>query len=224
MPVSALFRRSNLGVGWYVIREDINCELPDPVTAVYAAVISAGACSVSHGGMFQSTRCATALPGGCIYEKISGYGFGGLPDRTWIHGARALRHVMRLLDFEQPRKRLSGEAEASIPPISELVTEWDDFAHQDRLTRIGKSLGILRGMLMRADLGDPLAASNFEPIVLPAAWSVEEPPPGVAPSDTVSCMFDPRIKDSWFWVNEWTSVRYSTGNSRLTPDGELKPN
>jgi hypothetical protein len=129
---------------------------------------------------------------------------------------------MRLLGLEQPRRRLSGET--SIPAMSDLVTEWDDFAHQDRLTRVGQSLGVLRSMLMREDLGDPSTGGSFEPILLPAAWSTEEPPPGVSPSNTVSHMFDPRIKDSWFWVAEWTSVHDSTGSYQLTPDGELEPN
>jgi hypothetical protein len=36
-------------------------------------------------------------------------------------------------------------------------------------------------------------------------------------------MFDPRIRDAWFWTTEWTSVRDSTGWYRLTPDSELRP-
>ena len=39
---------------------------------------------------------------------VGEYGFGGLPERSWVIGARPLRHIMRLLDLSQPRRRLSG--------------------------------------------------------------------------------------------------------------------
>ncbi len=101
--------------------------------------------------------------------------------------------------------------------MSDLVGEWDDFAQRDRLIRVGESLGVIR---------DPFATSSFEPITLPVGWSKNNPPPGISESEVsgaVRYMFDPRIRDAWFWTTEWTNVRDSTDWYRLTPDGELKP-
>jgi hypothetical protein len=138
MTVSEIFRRSTLGTGCYVIRDDEDCGIPDAATTIWDAVIAAGACSVGHSGMYEAIERATALPGGYIYEMVAKYGFGGLPERSWVLGARSLRHIMRLLDLSQPHRRLSGET--SIPCLSELTDEWNEFAHRDRLSRVEASL------------------------------------------------------------------------------------
>lgn len=72
------------------------------------------------------------------------YAFGGLPQRSWVIGARPLRHIMRLLGLTQPRHRLSGEE--TIPTSSELVGEWQEFASRDLNTRIQASLVALDRM------------------------------------------------------------------------------
>lgn len=211
MRLSEVFHRSDLGTGWYVIREDDNCLLPDMPTAVLSAVIAAGACAVGHSGLYEPVTRATALPGGCMYQMLVEYGFGGLPERSWLFGARAVRHVLRLLDLEQPRRRLSGEVD--IPTIDELSREWEGFAQQDRLAKIGASLGALAWMdydnLPGSRKSEP--HGHFEPITMPI-------PPGIGGSS-----FDPRFRDDWFWRNELTTVRDSTGKYMLTPDGNLTP-
>lgn len=209
MKLSDIFRRSGLGTGWYVIREDEECPLPDGPTTILDAVITAGACSVRHSGMYQATTQATALPQGCIYEKISKYGFAGLPEGSWLFGARAARHVLRLLDIGQPQRLLSGET--SIPTVSQLAKEWDEFAHRARLVRVGESLGALRWMNYDRE-------GRFEPVELPVQWSQADVPPGVKPG-----FFDPLFRDSFFWVGESTFVSDATGSYHLTPDGGLTP-
>ncbi len=218
MRLSEIFRRSTLGTGWYVIREDDDCPLPDAPTAILAAVIAAGACSVGHSGMYEPITRATALPGGCMYQMLSEYGFGGLPERSWLFGASAVRHVLHLLDIGQARRLLSGET--SMPTVSQLAKEWDEVTHSDRLTRVGASLGALRWMnypyLPGARASD--RDGHFEPITLPIQWSQADAPPGVNPY-----LVDPLIRDGFFWTAEQTYVRDSTGSYRLTPDGNLTP-
>src|SRR5260370_33225276 len=94
--------------------------------------------------MYMPTTRAIALPGGCMFEMVGRYGFLGLPERTWVLGARPLRQIMRLLDLSQPRRRLSGET--SILTVPELTEEWDAFTYRDRFTRIGECLGALEWM------------------------------------------------------------------------------
>jgi hypothetical protein len=209
MKQSDIFRRSSLGTGWYVIREDEGCPLFYAPTAILDAVIAAGACSVGHSGMYEPTTRATALPQGCMYEKLSSYGFLGLQEGSWLFGATAIRHVLRLLDIGQPRRLLSGET--SIPTVSQLTKEWHEFTHCDRLIRVGASLGALRWMNYDRH-------GHFEPITLPIQWSEADRPPGVEPR-----WIDPLIRDSFFWVAEQTYVSDSTGNYHLTPDGNLTP-
>jgi hypothetical protein len=62
--LSEVLHRSDLGTGWYVVREDADCLAPDLPTAIFSAAIAAGACSVGHGGLYEPTTRATALPGG----------------------------------------------------------------------------------------------------------------------------------------------------------------
>lgn len=216
--LSEIFRRSTLGTGWYVIREDDDCPLPDAPTAILAALITAGACSVGHSGMYEPITRATALPQGCMYQMLSEYGFGGLPERSWLFGARAVRHALYLLDIGQPRRLLSGET--SIPTVSQLAKEWDEFTDCDRLIRVGASLGALRWMNYRYLPGAQPSDrdSQFEPITLPIQRSQADPPPGVDPF-----LVDPLIRDGFFWVAEQTFVRDSAGSYRLTPDGNLTP-
>ena len=109
MTVSEIFQAFTLGTGCYIIRNDEDCGLPDAAATILDAVIAAGACSVVHSGMYDAIRSERRrCPGGCIYEMVGEYGFGGLPERSWVIGARPLRHIMRLLDLSQPRRRLSG--------------------------------------------------------------------------------------------------------------------
>jgi hypothetical protein len=138
MPIAEIVRRSTLGTGCYVIRDE------DIAARILDAVVRAGACAVGHDAMYDRIERGTALPGGFIYEVVLTYGFGGLPQRSWVVGARPLRHIMRLLGWTQPRHRLSGEE--TIPSLSELVGEWEEFAHLDLNTRIQASLAAMDRM------------------------------------------------------------------------------
>lgn len=138
VPISEIVRRSTLGTGCYVIRDD------DVAARILDAVVRAGACAVGHSAMYDRIERGTALPGGFIYEVVATYAFGGLPQRSWVVGARPLRHIMRLLGPSQPRHRLSGEE--TIPTLSELVNEWEEFARRDLNTRIQVSLAAMASM------------------------------------------------------------------------------
>lgn len=83
----------------------------------------------------QRCRGATYMrgcPGTALEGCQNGHGFSG---------ARSLRHIMRLLDFQQPSRPLSEET--SIPSTAELTDEWNEFANCDRLSRAQTSLGAL---------------------------------------------------------------------------------
>lgn len=218
---SSIFRRSNLGIGCYIVRNDEACALPNAEAAIRHALIAGGAVTVRHSGMFQPIQRATALPGGYLYEMVSQYGFGGLPERAWIFGPTALRQVLRLIDVPQPTRRLA--AEESIPDIAQLRDEWAAFAETDHLTRIGASLGALAAVSARTFAKGRLTP-NTEPVLLPTPWSTANPPPDDRESGASTyahSMFDPRICDSFFWKAETTSVHDSTGDWILAPDGTL---
>lgn len=218
MRMSEILRRSGLGTGWYIIREDHNCPLPYAPGEIFDAIIAAGACCVTHSGMYQRTASATALPGGCMYELGEAYGFGGMPARSWLFGARAVRHVLRLLDISQPGRLLSGEK--SIPTMSPLDREWNDFTQQARLSRVGASLGALAWMRYAQLPGSRESEPDgmFEPLTLPVQWTEADAPPEVKRS-----WIDPRIRDGFFWTAESTTVIDSEGQYTLTPDGKLTP-
>ena len=220
---SGIFRRSNLGTGCYIIRDDDGCDLPDAETVIHAAVVAGGAATVSHSGMFQSTQRATALPGGFMYEMVGKYGFGGLPERAWVFGPTALRHILRLIDVAQPSRLLASEE--SIPDLRQLTDEWTAFAATDRLTRVSASLGALAAVAGR-NLSNERLTPQAEPISLPTPWSTANPPPddNKSGAGTYSqSMFDPRISDSFFWKAETTSVHDSAGSWILAADGSLTP-
>jgi len=138
VPIAEIVRRSTLGTGCYVIRDE------DIAARILDAVVRAGACAVGHDAMYDRIERGTALPGGFIYEVVLNYGFGGLPQRSWVVGARPLRHIMRLLGYAQPPHRLSGEA--TIPTLSEIADEWEAFARRDLVSRIQASLAALHRM------------------------------------------------------------------------------
>ncbi len=222
VTVANLFKRSQLGPGCYIVRNDCDSALPDADKRIVRELIRAGVCAVSHWGLYEPVRRVTALPGGCFFEMVRRYAFMDLPERSWVLGPRPLRHILRLLGIRQPRNRLSGEV--SVPPIDELADEWDSYTSLDRLSRIGASLGSLSAVMAR-ELGAP-PPSFWNPIELPVKWSIENPPAGISPSDAAAeplYMFDPRIADAWFWRNEVTAVEDSTGMWLLRPDGELTP-
>lgn len=138
VPISDIVRRSTLGTGRYVVRDY------ETAQKILDVVVRAGACAVGHDAMYDQIVRGTALPGGFIYEVVATYAFGGLPRRSWVVGARPLRHIMRLLGWTQPRHRLSGEE--TIPDLTELVEEWEEFARRDLNTRIQASLAALNSM------------------------------------------------------------------------------
>lgn len=212
IKVSDVLRRSGLGTGWYVVRDDGNH--PDIQWTIVDALTGAGACAVQHSGMFQSTTMAIAFPGGCLYQVISTYGFGGLQEGMWLFGPAAIRQVFRILGYEQPTRKLSGET--IIPTVSELQATWEEFAAQEQLERVGLSLGALVWMRMQwLPYGRKSQPDHFEPIKLPIRWSRTNPPPG-----PFSPM-DPQDSDAMFWTAESTTVRGKTGTYRLKPDGEM---
>ena len=204
--LSDLFRRSKFGTGWWVVKDD------EAAMGVVVELIDAGACSVAHGGMFDDTTRAIAIPGGCLYEVVSSYGFFGPQPKTWIFGPTALRQVLRLLDGDQPRRRLSGEN--TIPTIADLTTDWDRFIHQDTLTKVGASLGALAWMRYGGRAKDP---EQFHPIPLPitATWDSR-------PADVVHPM-DPRLADTMFWTAQTTTVDTSKGRFSLNATGTMEP-
>ena len=214
MKVSDVLRRSGIGTGWYVIRDD--GDFPDVQWAIVDALIGSGACAVQHSGMFQSTTMAIAFPGGCLYQVISTYGFFGLQEGMWFFGPTAIRHVFRLLGYDQPKRRLSGET--SIPPVSELQASWEEFAAREQLEKVGLSLGALVWMRMpRLPYGRNAQPDHFDPIALPIRWSRENPPPA-----RLSLM-DPHDSDCMFWTAESTTVQDASGTYRLRPDGGMVP-
>ena len=78
MPISEIVRRSTLGTGCYVIRDE------DIAAMILDAVVRAGACAVAHNAVFDQIVRGTALPGGFIYEVVATYAFGVCPgDRGW---------------------------------------------------------------------------------------------------------------------------------------------
>lgn len=222
-PFSGIFRRSSLGDGCYLVRNDETSVPPHADMEVYRAVVDSGGCAVRHSGMFQSTHEAIALPGGYTYEMIGRYGFRALPERTWAFGPRAVRHILRLLDVPQPTRLLATEESA--PDPAELADEWAAFAASDQLERIGASLGALASVTRRR-MQDERLTPKTEPITLPTPYSTDSPPPAETDSHStgyVSHMFDPRVSDAFFWKAETTSVHDSTGSWILSPDGTLKP-
>lgn len=218
VPVSRIFRRSALGPGSYLIRNDAKCIIPYVAAeTILDAAIEQGACLVHHSGMFDKTEQATALPGGYIYEIISKYSRRGLPERCWVIGTRAVRQVMRLLDFSAPAQPLPEEAH--VPTDVELVAEWDEFANLDRLARIGASLGALDAMKQSGSGRDRnLKNGYYEPISLPI-----EPSMAKAQSRTNYNRFDPRTPDGPFWTMYTTTVADVLGTCELKSSGELEP-
>lgn len=218
VPVSRIFRRSTLGPGTYLVRNDEKCTIPyDAAETILDAAIEHGACLVRHSGMFDKTEQATALPGGYIYEIVSKYSRRGLPQRCWVIGTRAVRHIMRLLDFRAPLKPLPGELH--VPTDAELVAEWADFANRDRLARIGASLGALDVMMQSArDRDRNLNNGYYEPITLPIESSTAKPQPR-----THSMRFDPHTPDGPFWTMYTTTVADAFGTYDLKSSGELVP-
>jgi hypothetical protein len=216
VPVSAIFRRSTLGPGSNIIRDDEGCAIPYVAAeTILDAVITEGACAVRHGGMFDKTEQATALPGGYIYEIVSKYSSRGLPERSWVIGIRAIRHIMRLLDFIAPVKPLSGESQ--VPTDAELIAEWDEFANRERLARIGASLGALDSMKESGSGRERnLDNGHYEPITLPIGQSTANPPSG--PNSNV---FDPRIADGMYWTMYQTTVEDAYGRYKLECNGKL---
>lgn len=78
---------------------------------------------------------------------------------------------------------------------------------------------------MARELGAP-PPTYWNPIEFPVKWSIDNPPPGVSPSDAAFeplHMFDPRIADAFFWRAEVTAVEDSTGMWILKPNGVLTP-
>lgn len=215
VPITKLFKRSTLGLGSYVIREDEKCAIPyEAPQTILDAVITNGACVVRHSGMFDKTEQATALPGGYIYEVVSKYSSRGLPERTWVIGTTAVRHIMRLLDFSAPVKLLPGESH--VPADAELISEWDEFASREQLSRIGASLGALHTFKEARYARDKdLHNGLYEPVTLPVGQTAESQPsrPG--------SMFDPRRADSAFWTMYSTRVRTASGTYELHSDGKL---
>jgi hypothetical protein len=221
-PFSGILRRSSLGDGCYLVRNDEASVPPHADVEVYRAVVASGACAVRHSGMFQSTHEATALPGGYMYEMIGRHGFRALPERSWVFGPRAVRHILRLLDVPQPTRLLATEESA--PEPAELADEWAAFAASDQLERIGASLGALASVTRRR-LQDERLTSDTEPIKLPTPYSTDNPPSDETDSRSAgyaSHMFDPRFSDAFFWRAETTYVYDSTGSWILSPDGTLK--
>jgi TPR repeat protein len=212
LKVSDFLRRSGLGKGWYVVRDD--GDYPEIDWTIVDALIGAGACAVQHSGMFESTTMAIAFPGGCLYQVISTYGFGGLQEGMWLFGPAAIRQVFRILGYKQPTRKLSGET--AIPTVSELQASWEEFAAQEQLERVGLSLGALVWMRMPwLQYGRKSKPDHFEPIKLPIQWSRTNPPPG-----PFSPM-DPQDSDAMFWTAESTTVHDATGTYRLRADGEM---
>lgn len=214
MKVSDLFRRSDLGKGWYVIRED--GYYPDLPWTLVDALISSGACAIQHSGMFESTTMAIGLPGGYRYQVISTYGFGGLQEGMWLFGPTAIRQVFRFLGYEQPKRKLSGET--TIPAESDLKASWEEFTSQPRLEKVGRSLGALVWMRMPwLPDGRRSKPDRFESIALPMQWSGSNPPPGRFH------LMNPQCSDSMFWTAESTTVHDATGTYTLRADGQLIP-
>lgn len=218
VPISRIFRRSTLGPGTYLVRDDEKCIIPyDAAETILDTAIEHGACLVRHSGMFDKTEQATALPGGYLYEVVSKFSRRGLPERCWVIGTRAVRHVLRLLDFSGPLQPLPEEEH--VPADAELVAEWDEFASRDRLARIGASLGALNAMTQSArDCDRNLKNGYYEPITLPIEPSTAKPQPR-----TRHNTFDPRTPDGPFWTMYTTIVADAYGTYELKSSGELEP-
>nr|CRL68250.1 hypothetical protein CPGR_00800 [Mycolicibacterium malmesburyense] len=97
LTLGSVFKRSQLGPGCYIVRNDSDSALQDADKRIVSELILTGACAVSHWGMHQPVRRVTALPGGCFFEMVRRYAFMDLPERSWVLGPRPLRHILRLL-------------------------------------------------------------------------------------------------------------------------------
>jgi len=203
--VSDLFRRSTMAKGAYLIRDDERCVLGEGAEyAVLEAAVAAGACCVCRSGMFMSTQRCAAIPGGFIYQMASRYSPRNLPERSWVVGVRAVRHVIHLLEFAQPTRLLP--AEDAVPGAAALQSEWHEFAASPVLERIGASVGAMLAVKNRqnGELG-PL-----EPVQFPVEM------------ETRSRNIDGFDK-YWFWSMSDVEVQDKEGSWILSPNGQLTP-
>jgi len=133
-----------------------------------------------------------------------------------VIGTRAIRHIMRLLDYSATVKPLPGESQ--VPTDAELIAEWDEFANQDRIARIGASLGALDAMKQSGTGRDRnLNNGHYEPITLPIGRATANPPS--RPNYNV---FDPRKADGPFWTMYTTIVGDAYGTYELKSNGKLR--
>ncbi|MBL7262079.1 hypothetical protein [Paractinoplanes lichenicola] len=133
-PWTQFFRKSSMGPGVYALR-GADTSAADRVEKTLR---TAGLEIAERNTYREPVLHAAALPGGAMFRVVHGFGFGGMPMRLWVIGARPLRHVLRLLAVDQPVRRLSGE-EGALPRIEELEAEWARFVARPAAEQIRAS-------------------------------------------------------------------------------------
>ncbi|MFI7336074.1 hypothetical protein [Micromonospora aurantiaca (nom. illeg.)] len=204
-----VFGRSTMGPGVYRLRETAQLD----ADTLEAALVGAGAWTSQRNSLYEPLVRAAALPGGASFRVVRRYGFFALPEGLWVIGPRALRHVLRLLNMDPPKRRLSGEAEEA-PSEEYIEAEWSQFAAKPYLQLIGATLPWLRLQGSR----DLERVRHASPVSFPVTATKSQPPADLQHGSDPYWEFDPRVRDGSFWVGAVEAAGPS-GHLLLSPDG-----
>ncbi|MGK5679750.1 hypothetical protein [Actinoplanes sp. URMC 104] len=198
MIVAAVFPEASIGTGVFALRPSEQLD----ADRLEKTLRTAGIWFVERNSHPEPLIRAAAVPGGGVHRVVLGYGFGGMPEKLWVIGPRALRHVLRLLEVDQPPQRLPGE-DGDIPTLDQLAAEWDRFARLPVEAQVGASVPWL-SLTGRANLEEVRSAP-------PLTFPVPAPPPGARRE------LGPRVR-GWFWTQPLEAVG-PTERRRVTADG-----
>lgn len=204
-----VFRKSSIGPDVYVLHETDQLDA-DKLEKV---LLAAGAWISQRGSLYDATLRAAAVPGGAVFRVIHGYGIPGLPEKLWVIGPWALRHVLRLMDIDPPKRRLSTEAD-EIPTAEQLEAEWLQFSATPAEKQIGASLPWLR-LTGSKDLDQVRSAS---PVTFPVVATENQSPTGPSGDLNHLLEFGPEVREGWFWKGS-VHAEGPAGRRRVTADG-----
>jgi hypothetical protein len=173
---TTVFRRSKIGPGVYRLHETQGLD----ADLLEATVRSAGACVVQRVSLYEPTVRAAALPHGAMVRIVETYGLPRLPKGIWIANSHALRHILRLLELDPPKGRLSGDTELA-PTYGELEAEWINFAAAPTLEQVGMALPWL--LLSGSDNFEAVRESS--PVAFPITTTKEVLPDRDVLSDLI---------------------------------------
>ncbi|WP_349876178.1 hypothetical protein ABIH81_18735 [Micromonospora sp. HUAS YX12] len=204
-----VFGRSTMGPGVYRLRETDQLD----ADRLEVALVAAGAWTSQRNSLYEPLVRAAALPGGASFRVVRRYGFFGLPEGLWVIGPRALRHVLRLLNTDPPKRRLSGETE-EIASQEYIEAEWSQFTARPHVDLIGATLPWLRLQGSR----NLERVRHVSPVSFPVTASKSQPPADLKHESDPDWEFDPRVRDGWFWVGAVEAAGPS-GRLHVSPDG-----